>query len=184
MADTKHYADPESLAIALVIANPDSPYCDCHELPDGVPCQGCLREAKRTIKGLAETGWRLARIDREGSNVSAETVAPFYRNDDWFVCGWCGSNMGEKWVGPHRESHRNRLEQLAQLARREPDMTEQAESVAAIRERDADFGEQIPRHWQAQWDRRILLRMLDATDGAVPTNPEVISSKLVGGPDA
>lgn len=46
----------------------------------------------------------------------AEYVAPIYRTCDWFVCGWCGSNMGEEWVEVHRESHRHRLEQLAQLA--------------------------------------------------------------------
>lgn len=34
--------------------------------------------------------------------------------------------------------------------------------LAAIRRRDAELGENIPSHWVAQWDRRDLLRMLDA----------------------
>lgn len=41
--------------------------------------------------------------------------------------------------------------------------------LAAIRERDACCGE-LPKHWQAQWDRRILLRLLDEAtciDGVV-----------------
>lgn len=33
--------------------------------------------------------------------------------------------------------------------------------IASIRKRDADIGEFIPEHWQAQQDRRNLLRLLD-----------------------
>lgn len=34
------------------------------------------------------------------------------------------------------------------------------DELALIRERDAGFGEYIPNHWQAQLDRRTLLRLL------------------------
>jgi hypothetical protein len=37
------------------------------------------------------------------------------------------------------------------------------DELTLIRERDADFGNTIPSHWQAQLDRRNLLRLLDET---------------------
>lgn len=35
------------------------------------------------------------------------------------------------------------------------------DELSHIKERDADFGEYIPSHWQAQLDRRNLLTLLD-----------------------
>lgn len=34
--------------------------------------------------------------------------------------------------------------------------------LSHIRDRDSDFGDTLPSHWQAQLDRRNLLQLLDA----------------------
>lgn len=41
------------------------------------------------------------------------------------------------------------------------------ELLEAIRERDAECGDDLPEHWKAQLDRRVLLRLLD---GALNAN--------------
>lgn len=40
-------------------------------------------------------------------------------------------------------------------------MTEDEKILNSIRKRDRECGIKIPDHWQAQWDRRNLLRLLD-----------------------
>ena len=39
-----------------------------------------------------------------------------------------------------------------------------AKILEGIRKRDDDYGDYLPERWTAQWDRRNLLRMLDAAE--------------------
>lgn len=45
-------------------------------------------------------------------------------------------------------------------------------TLAAIRRRDADYGDNIPDHWQAQKDRRFLLNLLDKAYQALENSRE------------
>lgn len=42
---------------------------------------------------------------------------------------------------------------------------EQVQHLNAIKQRDAECGENVPSHWTAQLDRRFLLELLKQTTG-------------------
>jgi hypothetical protein len=50
-------------------------------------------------------------------------------------------------------------------------MTQNADTVRAIRERDAAYGDSIPEHWTAIVDRRCLLRLLDEASPNARSEP-------------